>query len=60
MLWSQVVAVRLRPTGETPVFWISGSMFVCVARTFDDFWEQYLEDPQAVVSATSKLREGPV
>jgi hypothetical protein len=60
MLWSQVLAVRLRSASETETLWISGSTFVVVAPTFEDFWEIYLRAPVEVLYATSKLRESAV
>jgi len=51
MLWSQVLAVRLRPaTVGTPVVCISGSTHREVAPSFEAFWEAYLQDANAVLS----------
>jgi len=50
MIWLNVVAVRLRPTGPTPVLWICGSTFIPLARTFDEFWEAFLRDPSATLN----------
>lgn len=52
MMWSQVLAVRVRPyVAGTPVVWISGHHFARVASNFENFWERYLADPWSVLWA---------
>jgi hypothetical protein len=52
MIWSQVLAVRLRPEpASTEVIWISGAAYAIVAPTFEEFWEEYLRDPVPVLWA---------
>ena len=53
MIWSQVLAVRLRPKlASTEVIWISGATYAIVAPTFEEFWERYLRNPVPVLWAT--------
>jgi hypothetical protein len=62
MIWSHVLAVRVAPAHANPsVVWLCGPHWAQVADTFDDFWHQYLADPNAVLWATSAhIHEDPV
>lgn len=52
MIWSHVLAVRLRPVGaETNVVWMCGSVYAHVAKDFDEFWTLYMNDPDVVLWA---------
>jgi hypothetical protein len=52
MIWSHVLAVRIRPRRrDTQVVWLCGDAYAVVARTFEEFWSHYLVDPNRVVWA---------
>jgi len=52
MIWSQLLAVRLRPpTSSTEVVWLCGSAYAKVAASFSDFWEKFISHPADVLWA---------
>jgi hypothetical protein len=47
-IWSHVLAFRLAAHAG-PVLWICGASYAEMASTFDEFWERYLDDPDAML-----------
>lgn len=56
LIWSHVLAVRLRPpTSSSDVVWLCGSSYAKVAASFDEFWERFIEEPDAVLWPSEAL-----
>jgi hypothetical protein len=47
-VWSHVIAFRLSAQAG-PVIWICGASYAVLAASFDDFWEAYLDNPDAML-----------
>jgi hypothetical protein len=60
MIWSHVLAVRVGPRAtESEVVWLCGPSWARVARSFDEFWELYIDHPNRVLFAHGAVIRTP-
>jgi len=51
-IWSHVLAFRVTAHAG-PVLWICGGSYAEVAPSFEEFWERYLDEPDALLWPTA-------